>query len=758
MPTYQISTVRAGNQIGMLEKPIQGFLPRPAGYFFGGMLCCYLLLVLLGVNPWLSIIGAFGTALATNHIILFEAGHTSKIVAIFYLPLIAAGVLLAYRKKYLLGGVIFAIALALAIRANHPQMLYYFALTLPIFGIARFITDLKNGELGHFAKAAGVLVIGAILAFGTGASNLLPTLEYTATSMRGGQVLETPLAAPDGKDAPKKGLEWDYSMQWSNGFKDMVATYAPLAAGGGNGQQIAADTDLGKAMRKAGFNVRREFAAPMYHGSLPFTEGPSYLGAAVWALFLFGLFTARRNIAIWLGGGTLLIFLISLGKNFEGLNHLLYDTLPYLNKFRAPSSALGVASFMMVSLGIFGIHNWLQSIQDKPEAARKQLLFSGITAAVLGLIVAVLLPGFITFAGANDTVSLQRFTGGQVDVAPMLDALETTRASLYSADAWRSFFIVGLTFGVLFLLWRKTVTPLIGGLLLAAILLFDFSGVNGRYIAKEDWTKKPRNAAPFQATAADQQILQDTDPHYRVFNRTVDPFQDASTSYLHKSIGGYSPVKMRRYNDLITGYLSKGDINVLSMLNAKYFILPGQDGQPQAQRNPNAYGPAWLVSNLQMVSSNDAEFAALGSVADLKTTAIVHEDFSEEVSGLSPNGQGTITFQKYSPDELSYLFDSPSEQLVVFSEIWYGPDLGWEATIDGQPAELIRTNYLLRGLRVPAGAHEIKLSFRPSSYSRGKLISLVCSLLLLLSLAAYIGKIIMDRNKDQQTATPTEVL
>lgn len=758
MPTFQISSVRAGNQIGLLEKPLQGFLPRPAGYFFGGMLCCYLLLVLLGVSPWLSIVGAFGAALATNHIVLFEAGHMSKIVTIFYLPLIASGILLAYQKKYLLGGVIFAIALALSIRANHPQMLFYFAMTLPIFGAVRFASDLKKGQLGHFAKAAGVLVIGAILALGSGASNLMTTLEYTASSMRGGQVLETPLAAPNGKDAPKKGLEWDYSMQWSNGFKDLVATYAPLAAGGGNGQEITADTDLGKALRRAGLNVRGEFAAPMYHGSLPFTEGPSYLGAVVWALFLFGLFTARRSIAIWLGGGTLLLFLLSLGKNFEGFNHLLYDILPFLNKFRAPSSALGVASFMMVSLGVIGIHDWLKKTDDQPEAAKKQLLYSGITAAVLGLIVAVLLPGFITFAGANDTALLQRFTGGQIEVASLLDALESTRASLYSADAWRSFLFVGLTFGVLFLMWRKTVSPLIGGLVLAAFLLFDFSGVNGRYIAKEDWRKTPRNAAPFQATAADQQILQDTDPHFRVLNVAVNTFNDASTSYFHKSVGGYSAVKMRRYDDLIKGYLSKRDPKVLSMLNTKYFILPGQDGQVQAQRNPNAFGPAWLASNLQMVNSNDEEFAALGSVPDLKATAIIHNEFADEVSGLSPNGQGTITLTKYSPNDLSYLFDSPSEQLVVFSEIWYGPDLGWEVTIDGAPAELIRTNYLLRGLRVPAGQHEIKMSFRPSSYSTGKLISMICSLLLLIGLAGYIGKTIMDRNQGQKTATPTEVL
>ncbi|MEL7163027.1 MAG: hypothetical protein AAFN92_19870, partial [Bacteroidota bacterium] len=422
-----------------------------------------------------------------------------------YLPLIAAGILLAFRDKYLLGGILFAFGMGIALRANHHQMLYYFGLTVPIFGIARLVTDLKAGRLLHFGKAIAVLVIGLVLAVGSGASNLLTTMEYKAASMRGGQVLETPLKAPSGADAPVNGLEWDYAMQWSNGLKDLVATYAPYAAGGGGAVEVASSSAFGKAMRQAGFQIRSNINAPAYHGSLPFTEGPAYLGAVAWALFLFGLFTARRNIAIWLGGGTLLIFLISMGKNLEGFNHFLYDTLPLLNAFRAPSSALTISTMMMVVLGVIGVHDWLKTREKdeelKTDKARKQLMYAGITAAALGVFVAVLLPSFLSFVNPNDSATLQRFTGGQLqNAAPVLDGLEATRAALYSSDAWRSFLFVGLTFGVLFLLFRKIASPLIGGLALAALVAADFSGINGRYVAKEDWSKPPRRAAEFQPT------------------------------------------------------------------------------------------------------------------------------------------------------------------------------------------------------------------------------------------------------------------
>jgi hypothetical protein len=759
MPTYQISPPATGNFIKKTSKVFSGFMARPAGYFFAGMLICYLLLVLIGVSPWLSIAGALGAGLATNGFVLFQAGHMTKVLTVFYLPLVAAGVLLTFQKKYLLGGLIFAFGMGLAISGNHPQMLYYFGLTLLFYGAARLVIDFKAGELPHFGKAMGILLIGLFLAIGTGASLLWTTKQYTAETMRGGQKLETVVktgrADPDAA-VPNDGLEWDYAMQWSNGLKDILATYSPLAAGGGNGQEVSNKTDLGKALRKFGAPQQSVFRFPMYHGSLPFTEGPAYLGAVVWALFLFGLFTARRTLAIWLGAGTFFIFLLSMGKNVEGLNHFLYDNLPFLNLFRAPSSALSISTFMMVFLGIVGVHDWLKTLDTEEEKARKQLLFAGVTSFALGLIVAVIIPSFIDFTAAGDGSILP---ADNPNTAAVLDALVDTRKSMYADNAWRSFLFVGLTFGALFLMLRRTVSPMIGGLILAALIAVDFTGVNSTRMEAKDWRRVPANAAPYQATAADNTILQDKDPNFRVYNATVSAFQDASTSFFHKSIGGYSAVKMRRIQDVIDGYLARNenaynynyparaDQALFNMFNVKWFILPGQDGAPRAQQNPAAFGNAWLARSIQTVPTNDAEFTALGAVPDLKATAIVHQDFAGEIAGLQPNGQGAVQLTEYTPNGLSYTFNSPSEQLVVFSEMWYGPDLGWVATIDGQPATLIRTNYLLRGLRVPAGQHTIRMEFQPSSYFVGRPISIVCSLLVILGLLGYIGYSVMQQRK-----------
>jgi len=738
MPTFQLSKPDDGNKLRNAANLFYGFMARPAGYFFAGMLCCYLFLILIGIDPWLSIAGALGAGLATNGFVLFEAGHMSKVMTVFYLPLVAVGILLAFQKKYIWGGLAFAFGMGVAIAANHPQMLYYFGITLPFFGVARFIKDLKAGELAHFGKATAVLVLGLLLALGSGAGLLLTTTEYTAETMRGGQKLETPVAAANASaaDVPAKGLEWDYAMQWSNGLKDILATYAPLAAGGGNGQEISNKTPIGKALARVGSAQPATFRFPMYHGTLPFTEGPAYLGAVVWALFIFGLFAARSPIAWWLGGGTFFIFLISMGKNVEGLNHFLYDNLPLLNKFRSPSSALSISTFMMVVLGVIGVHDWLKTLEVDEAKARRTLLVAGGTAAVLGLLVTVIVPSLIDFNSAADA---RIFPADNPATPGLVEALVDTRRELYAGDAWRSFLFVGLTFGALFLLFRKIITPLIGGLLLAALVAVDFNGINKTRMQAKEWQRTPSSSAPaFPKTAADATILQDPDPHYRVYNATVNPFQDATTSYYHKSIGGYSPVKMRRIQDVIDGYLSNNNQNVLNMLNAKWFILPGGKDQPaRAQQNPDAFGNAWLVSKLQQVPTNDAEFAALGTTPDLKSTAIVHQEFSAAVAGLQPDGSGTVKLTKYTPDELTYSFNSSAEQLVVFSEMWYGPNLGWEATIDGQPAELIRANYLLRALRVPAGQHTIVMRFAPGSYFSGKTISLICSLLIILGLIGF---------------------
>ncbi|WP_116124787.1 YfhO family protein [Lewinella sp. IMCC34183] len=739
MPTYQIARVSAGNQLRLADRAFFGFMGGPAGYVFCGMLTFYLMMVLLGVNPWLSLAGAVTVGIATNNIVLYGAGHVSKLGVIMYLPLVAAGVLLAFRERYLLGGAIFALGMGLAILANHPQMLYYFGLTLPFLGVAEFIRHLQAGTLPVFGKAMGVLLVGLGLAMGAGASNLLTTSEYLPQSMRGGAVLTSGADVPgQGETAdPEGGLDYAYAMQWSNGFKDMLATYAPLAAGGGSGQEIDRDTDFGQAMRRAGFQVPATFPAPLYHGSLPFTEGPIYLGAVAWALFIFGLFAAGTGARVWLGGGTLLIFLLSLGSNAGAINRLLFDHLPLLNNFRTPNSALSVVAFLMLALGILGVQRWYTLYEEDSAAAGRQLRWAGLTAGGLGLLVIVL--GFtLDFSAAQDAAQIARFTGGQGDVGQLVPALEATRADAYFSDAMRSFLFVGLTYGALYLLWKGTLGLTVAAVAVGVFGVADFAGIDGRYLSHDDF--KPARAVvnAVQPSPADQQILQDPDPNYRVLNLSRPLDQDAFTSYFHKSLGGYSAVKMRRYQDLIDGYLAPRDMDVINMLNTKYILVPGENGALTAQRNPDAYGNAWLVDEIDYVDGPDAEFAALGTVPNLRSTAIVDESFAPALAALEPSGEGSVELTSYAPNNLEYRFSSKSDQLVVFSEIWYGPDLGWEATIDGQPADLLRANYALRALRVPAGDHIITMTFAPRSYSLGRTISLICSVLILVGVIGAI--------------------
>ncbi len=741
MPTYQVSAVTEGNQLRLANRAFFGFLSGPAGYVFCGMLTFYLMMIFLGINPWLSVAGAIMVGIATNNVVLYHAGHVSKLGVIVYLPLVAAGVLLAFRRRYLVGGAVFALGMGLAVLANHPQMLYYFGLTLPFLGLTEFIRHYRDQTLPVFGKAMAALLLGLALALGAGATNLLTTSEYLPQTIRGGAILSGSAAeAVDqgGKADAAGGLDWEYAMAWSNGFKDMLSTYAPMAAGGGSGQEVSNQSDFGKAMIRAGFRVPASFPAPLYHGSLPFTEGPIYLGAVVWALFLFGMFAASTTARVWLGGGILLIFLLSLGKNAEGFNRLLFDHLPLLNNFRTPNSALSVATFLMTALGMLGISRWITALKTEPILAARQLRTAGMTAAGLGLLVVVL--GFtLDYSSAQDAAQLARFTGGQGEVGPLVSSLESTRADVYFGDAMRSFLFVGLAFGSLYLYWRGTLSLTWAAVALGVLGLADFAGINSRYLSYDDFQPSRVVANAVQASPADQQILQDPDPNYRVLNLSRALDQDAFTSYFHKSLGGYSAAKLRRYQDLIDGYLRQRDPNVLNMLNTKYFLIPGENGELRAQQNPDAFGNAWLVDNIQFVDGADAEFSALGTVENLRRTAVVENSFAPALAALDPTGQGSIALTSYAPNHLTYSFNSSSEQLAVFSEIWYGPDLGWTATIDGEPAELIRADYLLRALRVPAGQHEIVMTFAPATYTLGRTISLICSVLILLAVIAAIA-------------------
>lgn len=753
MPSYQINTVSTGNFIRKFERVIRMFIKPPAGQFIAAMISFYLLMVLLGVSPWLSIVGAIAFGFATNNLVLYEAGHETKLKTISYLPLVASGMLLAFRKRYLLGGILFGLGLGLDLAANHVQMTYYFFMTVIIWGIAELINNIRNQTLPHFTKAAGVLIIGGLLALGSAASNLWITYEYAQDTMRGAPILEhesTPSSASSSSQV--EGLNWDYAMQWSNGGLDLVASFIPGVVGGGSIEPVASDSPYGQTLRRFGAGRSGDtIDASLYWGSLPFTSGPAYFGAIMVLLFIIGLFLVEGPVKWWLGLGSLLTMLLSMGDNLELFNRFFFDVFPLYNKFRTPNSVLGVTSLLVVALAILSLHEIFNGKHEREKILKSLAIGTGITAAI-ALFFAFVGPGMFEFANPRDA---QAF--GQAEpqiITALVNSLQDTRAEHMQSDALRSLFLVLLAAAAIYFYVQDKLKSTLAIAALTILTAYDLLGVGMRYLNKDDFQRRQSVDQIFTPRPADQQVLQDPDPHYRVFDATVSSFQSAQLSYHHKSIGGYHAAKLQRYDDLITRHFTQGNQAVYDMMNTKYFIIPGQDGQAAVQRNPNAFGNAWMVDSIVIVPNANVEIDALNHLP-LQRAAAVHQEFEDYVTPLSPTGAGTIQLTEYRPNKLTYQASADQEELAVFSEVWYGPDKGWQAYIDGEPAEHIRVNYILRALKIPAGQHEIIFEFAPRKYFLGKTVSMASSGLLILALLAYIGWTIKNRKEEEVVAPAT---
>lgn len=738
MPTYQINTVSAGNNLKWLGKAGQLFISEPIGQFVLAMLSFYILMIVLGIDPWLAVIGAVAFGFATNNFILYEAGHVTKVKAISFFPLIAAGMLTAFRGKYLWGGILFAVGLGLNISANHIQMSYYLALTMIFFGAAQLIYDLKNDKIAHFLKAAGVLVIGAALALGANASNLMTTYEYSHDTMRGKPILspEASAAGQQQTSSETEGLAWDYAMQWSNGGLDVLAGFIPGVAGGGSAEKVSKGSkfydQVAGYYRASNMAVPPNFKASLYHGALPFTSGPIYFGAVVCFLFLLGLFTVKGPVKWWLGLGVLLTLMLSMGKNLEWLNRYFFDYVPLYNKFRTPNSITSITSFLMPLLAFLALGQALKSQSDNTARNRALYISAGICAAV-ALFFAILGPSFFDFSMEKDAEFVRAGFTQEVFIAD--------RAALMRRDGFRSFLLVSLSAGLIWAYWNQKIKafPLIVGF--GILVLFDVWSVGRRYLDEADFVERKNLTERFTPTPADELILKDVDPNFRVYDRSdpqANPFASSRASFFHKSLGGYHAAKLQRYQDLIDRHLAKGNMKVFNMLNTKYFIVTDPDEKPVVETNMQALGNAWFVSNIRSATDANAEIAALTDF-DPEEDAVVHQEFKSYVEGFRPQKEGTIRLTGYQPNRLTYQTTAQSEQLAVFSEIWYGPDKGWQAYIDGQKAEHIRANYLLRAMRIPAGNHTVEFVFEPKSYNTGKLISTLSSSVLLLGLIGFLG-------------------
>ena len=708
MPAFQINIKHYGNLIQHVNGFVRSNLPETAGLFFLMLVNCYLMLIVLGVNPWLAIIGAITFAFSSGNVISIDAGHNSKINALAYAPGVLAGVFAGYRRSLLTGFSITAVATTLQLGANHFQITYYLILIIVLFGLIEFYNKLKSKELPDFLKRSAVLLLAGVLALGPNLSRLWTTYEYSAETIRGGK---SELTEPDKER--NKGLDKDYAMRWSYGKLETLTLLIPNFMGGASTEALSKSSNLAKK------GIPEKFLGqiPTYWGTQPFTSGPIYQGAALIFLFVLGLFLLKGPIRTWALITSIVVIMLSWGKNFEIVTNLFIDYVPMYNKFRAVSSIQVIAELAIPLLAILGLKEWFSkkiSSEVKFDALKKSIYIVG----GLALIFTLFGTSLFAFEGLRDE-SYDNLLAG------LLDAIIADRKAVFFSDSLRTLIFVVLSGGVLWLVLKEKIKQNVAIIALAVLILVDLISVDKRYVNNEDFLNAREIDKPFVASEIDKEILKDTS-HYRVANFAVDPMNDGSTSYFHNSIGGYHAAKIGRYQELFDFQIAKNNMEVLNMLNTKYFIIGTDKGEKKAQLNPEANGNAWFVKRIQVVNSANEAIFALDTL-NTKTVAVlesVPDILNDYESLFNIDALSSIKLLNYDVASLTYLSKTVRDQFAVFSEIYY--EDGWNAYVDGKLVPHYRVNYVLRGMIIPKGEHTIEFKFEPKVIQRGKIISLFC--------------------------------
>jgi len=736
MPMYQIApSYDSTKSLQWVQKAYQLFLPDYVCLTFMLMLGFYILLRVFGIPVWLAGLGGIMWAFSSYFFILISAGHIWKFITLAYVPPTIAGIVLAYRGKLLWGGILTALFVALQITSNHVQMSYYFFFVILFFVGAYFEKAWRTKTLLQFFKASAVLIVAALVGIAANVSNLYHTYAYSKETMRGKSEL---VQTGDAAKQTSSGLDRDYITQWSYGIDETLTLLVPNFKGGASAALSQSET----AMSKANPMYSSLYGSlTQYFGTQPMTSGPVYVGAFVLFLFVLGCFIVKGPLKWALIGATFFSIVLSWGKNFMPLTDFFIDYVPLYNKFRAVSSILVIAEFTIPLLAIFA----LKRLLEEPEILKqekKPLGISLLLTAGIALLLAVA-PGSIGsgYVPAQEAQMLQNAVNQQMipanELSGILANLGEMRAELVSSDALRSFIIIGIGCS---LLWLYASGKLRSSLTIAGITILclaDMWGVNKRYLNDAQFVPHSIRTETFTKTNTDELILQDTSLDYRVLNFATSTFDDNNTSYWHKSVGGYHPAKLRRYQEMIEHHISPemqaaykaiatagGEMDsvdankfrVLNMLNTKYFIFPaGQQRQTVPILNPHAYGNAWFVNKVQYVNNANEEIDALDSIIPTET-AVVDARFKDVLKGATESYKdslSSIRLTSYTPNRLTYETNNAQDGIAVFSEIYY-PD-GWHVTIDGQPAELARADYILRTMYVPAGQHTIEMRFDPTS-------------------------------------------
>jgi len=741
MPAYLISTVYKGDLPAKVQRWMTS-LPRPVSLVFFNFLFFFVLCLIFKTNVWVSFAGALAYGFFSFFFIIMQVGHMTKAHTLTYMALVVAGVILAYRSKPLAGSLMAAVGLSWMLSANHLQMTYYAGIMVGIIGLTYLVAAVREKILPAFLKTSALLIVAMLLAVGTNFSRLYTTWEYGKYSTRGKSELTIDEKNHTG------GLDKSYILDYSYDLGEAMTAFIPRFKGGGMSEPLGENSEVYQFFEKnQGKAAAKRISAglPLYWGSQPISNAPFYYGAVLCFLFVLGLFIVKGPDKWWIAAVVIVSFLLSLGKNFPLLSNLMIDYFPGYNKFRDVKNIIVIQQFAMALMGVLAVRELYLARMNKDELGKK-LKYSWYIAGGLALVF-VILPGLAgDFRAASDARLVQAGWPDQ-----LMEALRDDRRMVLRTDAFKSFLFVSIAAGIIWLFVKQKLKASYAVVIWALLILADMWPVNKRYLNSDHFESRSKVEKPFQASKADQIILEDPDPDFRVLNLTVSVFNDGSTSWFHKSLGGYHGAKMERYQEvidhqllpeiqtLIGGFKNPGSIDslmqslpVMNMLNTKYIIY---DPNSPPLENFHIRGHAWFVDDIQVVGDANEEIAALKGL-DPAEEAVVDQRFAETLKDVEPGGsrESTIALMEYKPNYLKYKAVVGSGKLLaVFSEIWYPK--GWKAFIDGEQTSIVRANYLLRALAVPEGEHEVEFRFEPASYFTGNKISLASSLILLLALA-----------------------
>lgn len=746
MPTYTYYIPKNNNYVSKIQDGISSVVGKPASFLFMAMLCFYILMSAFKMNRWLAVGGSIAFAFSAYNASLLIGGHETKMWAISYMPAVMAGLIYVYRTDWWRGVALLGISLALLMGTGHYQVIYYVMFMIGIAVVGFFVMAVKAGKLKEFALSSVVAAVIAVVSTGPTMGGILSTMEYNKTTMRGGQS-ELTFTQHD-QDKKTGGLDKEYAFRWSNGIGETFGFMIPYLYGGSSSEPA-------EVAEKTSELIGDQAGQLMYWGPQPFLLGPAYFGAIICFLFVLGIMVVRSPHKWWIVGVAVVSIVLSWGKNFPALNYFLFDTLPMLNKFRVPSMWMVLAQLMFPLLAIWAVNDIVSGNIDKKELLKKLKIAAGITAGICVLI-AVGGSMFFDYSSLVDAKIPENMR------AQLLPALKEDRAAIATKSAITSAVYILLAAG---LIWAyltdkiKNVTMVVVGIV--ALVAIDMMSVYGHYLNNDSYVEETDYNAAFEPRMVDRQIKEDKDPYYRVLDLSKDTYNDAIQAYHHKVIGGYSPAKMEIYQDLIDVHMS-GAFNtaVLNMLNTKYIIFNPQS--PQVSMNPEACGNAWFVNELKWVNTADDEIksldaAKLGDTAIVpnafnpKQTAVVRNTFKKDLDGYTfgKDSVAKIQLTKYGLNELEFQATNSQNGLAVFSDIYY--PYGWKAYVDGKETPIVRANYVLRAVKIPAGTHKVEFKFHPDSFYTGDRIALFASILLFVIAVFSIFKLMKSRNEGVNT-------